>query len=203
MVGPGRSWPPPADGWPAVRRKGHGHKGPTVEKKRRKRRNRDYVLRGTPKGPTFENRRRARPKRNNGIRDRDLGRELRLGSKETFSEALGQTHELEVVKRAVGLRLGCGEWVTGHVEGSAPSETKETSKAQPSEKNEDDGGTPGPPRTLSRNGSGRAALRKEQREQLGSNYSENRATGKKGEVDHRRHKHSPRKKINVGTPIGY
>jgi hypothetical protein len=34
----------------------------------------------------------------------------------------------------------------------------------------------------------------EQREQLGSNQRENRATGKEGEADHRRHKHSPQKR---------
>jgi hypothetical protein len=94
------------------------------------------------------------------------------------------------------------DWATGIeqldiVEGSAPSETKEeTSKAQPSEKNKDDGGTPGPIRNLSGNRSGRATLTREEREQLGSNHRENRATG-------RRHKHSPRKGRNGGKPVGY
>jgi hypothetical protein len=41
----------------------------------------------------------------------------------------------------------------------------------PSEKKDDDD-APGPPGTLSGNPSGRAALRKEQREQLGSNHRE-------------------------------
>jgi hypothetical protein len=61
----------------------------------------------------------------------------------------------------------------------------------------DDGGTPGPVRTLSGNRSGRAALR----EQLERNHRENRATGKKGEADHRRHKHSPRKGRNYGMAV--
>jgi hypothetical protein len=88
------------------------------------------------------------------------------------------------------------------VEGSAPFETKEEmSKAQPSEK-EDDGGAPVPARTLSQNCSGRAALRREQREQL-SNHHDSRATEKEGEADHRHHKPSPRKRRNGGTPIGY
>jgi hypothetical protein len=88
------------------------------------------------------------------------------------------------------------------VEGSAPSETKvETSKAQPSQK-KDDGGTPGPTGTLSRNRSGLAALRREQREQLESNQHEKRATGKEGEADHKGHKYSPRKRRNGGTPVG-
>jgi hypothetical protein len=83
--------------------------------------------------------------------------------------------------------------VTGHCGGVGPSETQEeTSKAQPSEKNIDDG-TSGQARILSGNLLGRAALR-ELREQLGSNHCENRATGKEGEVDYRRHKLSPRKK---------
>jgi hypothetical protein len=45
---------------------------------------------------------------------------------------------------------------------------------------QDDGGPPGPACTLSANHSGRAALKKEQREQLVSNHRENRATGKEG-----------------------
>jgi hypothetical protein len=89
------------------------------------------------------------------------------------------------------------------VEGSVPSETKEeASKAQHSEKNKGDGGTPGPARPLSGNSLGLAALRKEQREQLESNHRENRATGKEVEADHIRHKHSPRKRRNGGTPVG-
>jgi hypothetical protein len=82
---------------------------------------------------------------------------------------------------------------------SARSETiEETSEAQPSEKNRDDGGTPGPARTLSGNRSGG----REQREKLESNHRENRATGKEGESDHRRHKHSSWKR-NGSTPVGY
>jgi hypothetical protein len=38
---------------------------------------------------------------------------------------------------------------------------------------------------------------------LDSNHRENLATGKEGEADHRRHKHSARKRRNRGTPIGY
>jgi hypothetical protein len=43
------------------------------------------------------------------------------------------------------------------------------------------GGTRGSVLTLSGNRSGRAALRREQREQLESNHVENRAKGKEGE----------------------
>jgi hypothetical protein len=55
---------------------------------------------------------------------------------------------------------------------------------------------------LIRNHSGRAALRRMQREQLESNHRESRATRKESEADHRSHKHSPRKR-NGGTPVGY
>jgi hypothetical protein len=47
------------------------------------------------------------------------------------------------------------------------------------------------------------ALRNKQREQLGSNHLENRATGTQVEADHMRHKHSPEKRRNGGTPVGY
>jgi hypothetical protein len=66
-----------------ARRKGHIHKGPTVEKRRWK-------------GPEC----------NNCIRNRDLREQLRLGSKTAFNKALGQTHELEVLTRAVGISIG-------------------------------------------------------------------------------------------------
>jgi hypothetical protein len=75
------------------------------------------------------------------------------------------------------------DWATGNkgldiVEGSAPTETKEEEfKAQTSEN--DDDHTLGPDRVLSGNLSGQADLRREQREQLERNHSENRATEKK------------------------
>jgi hypothetical protein len=77
-------------------RKGHNRQG----------QGKDDVVRGTPKERTFEKRRQARPKRNNGIRDLGVRRELHLGSKETFYETLGQTHELDVVKRAIEISIG-------------------------------------------------------------------------------------------------
>jgi hypothetical protein len=58
-------------------------------------------------------------------------------------------------------------------------------------------------RLASGNRLGRAVLKREPREQLESNHSENRATGNKGETDHRRHKHCPRKRRNGGTPVGH
>jgi hypothetical protein len=58
-----------------AQRKGHGHKELTVEK------------RGW-KGAEYSN----------GIRNQDLKQQVCLGSKETFSEALGQTIRLEIIK---------------------------------------------------------------------------------------------------------
>jgi hypothetical protein len=58
--------------------------------------------------------------------------------------------------------------------GVGPSKVeKEMSKGQPSDKNKDDGGTPGPTGTLSGSSSGQVALRREQQEQLESNHREN------------------------------
>jgi hypothetical protein len=55
--------------------------------------------------------------------------------------------------------------VTEHCKGVGSSEMKEeTFKAQPSEKNKDDVGTLRPSCKLSENRTGRAALRREQRE---------------------------------------
>jgi hypothetical protein len=34
-------------------------------------------------------------------------------------------------------------------------------------------------------------------------HPENWATGKEGGTDHRRYKHSPQKRMNGGTPVGY
>jgi hypothetical protein len=83
----------------AARRKGRDLTGPTVEQRRRK-----NVPRGTSKGLTLE-RRQARPEFNNGIRNQGLRKELRLGSKATFYEVLGQTTGLESVKQTVGTSI--------------------------------------------------------------------------------------------------
>jgi hypothetical protein len=45
------------------------------------------------------------------------------------------------------------------------------------------------------------ALRREQQEQLESNYRENQATGEKGKTDHRLHKHSIRNRRKKGMPV--
>jgi hypothetical protein len=74
------------------------------------------------------------------------------------------------MKRGVEISIGV-RGVPDYCGGVGPlqNEKKETSKAQPSEKNKVDD-TPGPARTLSGSHSGRAALR---REQLESNHCEN------------------------------
>jgi hypothetical protein len=111
-----------------ARRKGRGHKGPRVEKRRQKSGPWTMLYAEPLKDgrSTQQWHKRPRPE---------------MGSNKTFYEALGQTHEFEVMKRAVDLRLGCGKWVTGYcgVVGPLRNETR----GQLPEKNED-GGTPGP-----------------------------------------------------------
>jgi hypothetical protein len=72
-------------------RKGHGRQGP----------GKDNVVRGTPKGQTFKKRRWKGPECNNGIRDRGLKGQLRLGSKMAFNKTVRQTFGLEVAKRVL------------------------------------------------------------------------------------------------------
>jgi hypothetical protein len=79
--------------------KGRGHKGLTVEQRRRKNRTRDIVARGTSKGRTFGKRRRAQPECNNGIRNRGLKERLRLGSRRTLNKTVSQAVELEIAKQ--------------------------------------------------------------------------------------------------------
>jgi hypothetical protein len=101
------------------------------------------------------------------------------------------------------------DWATGSewldtLAGLASSKRKGvTYRARPSEKNKDDVGTYGPAHTASGNHSERAALRREQREELEGDHHEIRATGKEGEFDHRHYKHSPRNRRNGGTSVGY
>jgi hypothetical protein len=69
--------------------KGHGRQGP----------GKDNVAQGTPKGRMFGKRREARSECNNGIRNRDVRQQLRLGSKgnvnETFRESSGWRSQRE------------------------------------------------------------------------------------------------------------
>jgi hypothetical protein len=62
----------------------------------------------------------------------------------------------------------------------------------PHQPEEDDGDKSGPARTLSGSRSGRAALRREQRERLESKHSDNPSHGEEGET-----KHSPREEMAV------
>jgi hypothetical protein len=88
------------------------------------------------------------------------------------------------------------------VQSTYPMRT-EAASLEPSGKKDGGGGSPGSAGTLSGNRSGRKALRRKQREQLGSNHRDNRVTLEEGETDLRRHKHSPWKRRNGGTPVGY
>jgi hypothetical protein len=96
MVGPGRSWPSPADGWPAMPLQGTRSSGP----------DRGNVATETPKGRTFRKRHRAQPECNNGIRNWGLG--IR-----TFNKTRPQS-------KYSGRLLECGEWVWGHCGGVCP-----------------------------------------------------------------------------------
>jgi hypothetical protein len=127
--------------------------------------------------------------------------ELHLGSKKLY-EALGQTHWLKVVKWAVRIfPLGCGKWVTGHCGGVGPL-WNERKDVQSTSLEKDGGSTPAPACTLSGNRSGRAAVRREQQEQLASKNRENWATGKEGNTNHKRCKHSPQKEEMVAHLCG-
>jgi hypothetical protein len=67
----------------------------------------------------------TRPKCNNGIRDRGLRRELHLGSKETFYEALGQIIGVEVAKGAVEFSTGLRKMTVDIMEETATAQAKE------------------------------------------------------------------------------
>jgi hypothetical protein len=85
-----------------ARRKRRGHKGLTVEQRRRKERTWKIVARGTSKGRTSRKRCRAQPECNSGIRNRDLKERLLLGSRRTLNKTFRQTAGLEIVKRTIG-----------------------------------------------------------------------------------------------------
>jgi hypothetical protein len=76
------------------------------------------------------------------------------------------------VKRVVRIFIGLPK-VTRHC-GEVDPLRNERQDVQSTDLRKDDGGTPGQART-----SGRAAIKREQREQLGSDHREKRATGKK------------------------
>jgi 5-methylcytosine-specific restriction endonuclease McrA len=95
----------------------------------------DNVVQRNLRGQTFGNRRRALPNCNNDITDRGLRRELRLGSRDVFYEALGQTLELEIVKRAVGISMRSrkvSDWTLWR--GRPPPKRRRDIETQPSEK---------------------------------------------------------------------
>jgi hypothetical protein len=148
------------------------------------------------KGLTVETRRRNDPECNNAIRNRGERRQVRLKKERTSGRIFRKTVELEIERRIVGSSTRLQEesdWILWGV-GPLRNERRDV---QSTALGKDDGGTPGPARNLPGKHSGRAPLGREQREQLERNHLENRFTGKKGETDHRRHKHSPRKRTAV------
>jgi hypothetical protein len=58
------------------------------------------------KGPTVENRQRKGPECNNGISNRGLKEQPRLGSKRAFNKTVRQTPGLKIAKRAVEFSVG-------------------------------------------------------------------------------------------------
>jgi hypothetical protein len=138
MVGPGRNWPPPANGWPSM------------------------LFLHSVRVAVIKMRWWQGPECNSGIKDRDASWQIHLRKERTSSRIFRKAVELEIEKRIVrsltGLREEASDWTLWR---GRPSETnEEMSKAQPLEKK--DGGTPGPPGTLSGNRAGRVALRREQ-----------------------------------------
>jgi hypothetical protein len=122
---------------------------------------------------------RAQLKFNNGIRDRGLRLRICLGSEMLFKKKVGQTFGLEIVKCTIGSFVKIRKRVLRYCGGAANRPTKEETVSSLRAIDETtlgtfaltyqkkyDGGTPGPAHTLSEGLSGRAALRREQREQL-------------------------------------
>jgi hypothetical protein len=137
---------------------------------------------------------------NNGIRGQGLKQDLHLGSKKTLYDSFGQIHELEVVKGAVGFSTGLQkvtDWILWM--GWPPPRRK---KRRPKHSYWKRMMVVQLDQLASGTHSEGAALRREQQEQLESNHCENQATGKEGEVDHRRSKHSSWKRRNGSKPVG-
>jgi hypothetical protein len=141
---------------------------------------RTIVILGAPKGQTFDKRQWTQLKFNNAIRDRGLKQELCLGSKKTLYEALGQALMLEIVKRTVFCQNSKNECHDIMEELASTQMEEETTSSLRTRDvgalatlrsfartiKKDDGGTPGPGRTLSGNCSGQAPLRREQLERI-------------------------------------
>jgi hypothetical protein len=130
------------------------------------------------------------------MRDRHLKEQLRLRKEGTYGRIFRKTVKLETEKRIVGYSTGLRK-VTGRCRGIGPLRKERRLKHPPRKRTKImvylDRFAP----------LGKAALRREQTEQLDSNHRENRATKKEGEADHRRHKHSPRRRTNGGKPVDY
>jgi hypothetical protein len=151
------------------------------------------------KGLTVERRWQRGLECSSGIKHQGASRQLRLRKERTSGRVFRKTIELEIRKWIVGSSTWLRKWVTGHCGGiPPPPEWKKRHQKHSRRK----------PRmkvmvvhlALWGNRSGQAALR---REQLENNHRGNQAMGKKGDVDHRHHKHSPQERRNGGTSVGY
>jgi hypothetical protein len=137
------------------------------------------VAQGTRKAWTLGKRSRAKPECNIGIRNQDWTGWLRVGRERTSDRIWGKTIGLEIVKRTAGSSVSIQKTCHDIMDGSAPSETKDTAQSRSHKyrwighywnvcphrsENKDDYDTPGPTTgTLCGNHSGQAALGREPR----------------------------------------
>jgi hypothetical protein len=135
------------------------------------------------------------PECNNGIRNRGLREQLHLGSKKAFNNTVRETLRQEVLKQVVGISIR-SQKVSEHCGGICPlwNEKRRQSTAL---RIDDDGGTPGPPHRLIREPLEISGLNEGVVRAVESNQCENEGMGKKGEADHRCHKHSSWKRRMV------
>jgi hypothetical protein len=84
----------------------------------------DKAVPRTHKGRIFAKKRRKKPEGINGIRDRDLKKQLRMMTERTSGRIFGKTIGLEIVKRRFGSSVRIRKTRDFIVEGCAPSETK-------------------------------------------------------------------------------
>jgi hypothetical protein len=112
----------------AASRKMTRHAGVPWRKVRvvRKNQTRDKVSRRTPKGWTFGKKCRLKPESIKGMRTQGLKKQLYLRTERTSGKIFGKTSGLEIAKQAAGSSVGCQNQGLDIVEGSAPSEKKES-----------------------------------------------------------------------------
>jgi hypothetical protein len=159
-----------------ARHKVHGHQG----------QGRENVVRGIQKGLNFGERRRAEPRGNNGMRNQDMKKQLRLRKERSSGRIFRKTEELKVRNQIVETSIRLRQMRAEHCGGIGLLRNENCTRSKirgyrsidhsrnfcPHQPEEDDGDKPGPTGTLSGDYSGRAAISREQRERLYSKYCE-------------------------------